>query len=134
MTTLTTPAPRTRAPLTVRAACVLLALLVTASMFGLVMFTVVWTDDAFGPGLVFAAVALAAAATAVASIPALLRGDRTGWLVVLGWTVTFDYWTVYKIFGLPEYESWPFLVVGLTVLALLAAPATRRSLTSGGAR
>ena len=134
MTTVATPASRTRAPLTVRAAVALFALLVTASTFGLVMFTVVWTDDAFGPGLVFAAVALAAAATAVASIPALLRGDRTGWLVVLGWTVTFDYWTVYKIFGLPEYESWPFLVVGLTVLALLAAPATRRSLTSGGAR
>ena len=131
MTTLTTPAPRTGAPLTVRAACVLLALLVTVSMFGLVMFTVVWTDDAVGPGLVFAAVALAAAATAVASIPALLRGDRTGWLVVLGWTVAFDYWTVYKVFGLPEYESWPFLVAGLALLALLAAPATRRSLTDG---
>ena len=134
MTTLTTPAPRTRAPLTVRAAGALLALLVTVSTFGLVMFTVVWTDEVFGPGLVFAAVALAAAATAAASIPALLRGDRTGWLVALGWTVSFDYWTVYKVFGLPEFESWPFLVAGLALLALLAAPATRRSLVAGGAR
>jgi hypothetical protein len=134
MTTLTATGARTRAPLTVRAAAVLFALLVTASTFGLVMFTVVWTDDPVGPGLVFAAVALAAAVTAVAAIPALLRGDRTGWLVVLGWTVAYDYWTVYKVFGLPEYESWPFLVAGLALLALLAAPATRRSLTTGGAR
>jgi hypothetical protein len=134
MTSLAAPARSTRAPLTVRAACVLLALLVTASTFGLVMFGFVWTDDPFGPGLVFAAVTLAAAATAVASIPSLLRGDRTGWLVVLGWTIAYDYWSVYKVFGLPEYESFPFLVAGLALLALLAAPATRRSLTSGGLR
>ncbi len=134
MTALAAPAPRTRAPLTVRAACVLLALLVTASTFGLVMFSVVWTKDPVSPGLVFSAVTLAAAATALASIPALLRGDRTGWLVVLGWTVAYDYWSVYKVFGLPEYESWPFLVAGLALLALLAAPATRRSLTTGDAR
>ena len=134
MTTVAAPAARTRAPLTARAAAVLLALLVTASTFGLVMFTLVWTDDPVGLGLVFSAVTLAAAATALASIPALLRGDRTGWLVVLAWTISFDYWTVYKVFGLPEYESWPFLVAGLALLALLAAPATRRSLTTGGAR
>ena len=123
-----------RLPLTLRVASGLLVLLVAASMFGLVMFGFVWTDDAFGPGAVFAAVSLAAAVTALVAVPSLLRGDRTAWLVVLGWTVAYDYWTVYKVFGLPEFESTPFLVTGLVVLALLAAPATRRFVAAREAR
>ena len=114
-----------RSPLVVRVAAVLIALLNVASTTGLVLFSTVWNDDPIGTSLVFAATALAATATVLAALPALLRGDRLGWLVCLGWTLVYDYWTVYKVFGEPEPESWPFLVVGLSALALLVSPRTR---------
>ena len=118
------PAPRT--PVALRVAAVLLLLLMTVSTLGLVLFGVVWSDDPVGPGLVFAAVVLAATGTALAALPGVLRGDRTRWLVVVGWVVAYDYWSVYKVFGEQEFESWGFLVTGLVVAALLASPDVRR--------
>ena len=56
---------------------------------------------------------------AAIAIPGLLRGDRTAWLLAAGWTVAFDYWTVYKVFTYPELSSLPHLVVGLVLLGLL---------------
>jgi hypothetical protein len=120
------PTTDRRAPATVKVASVLLVLLAIASTFGVVMFGFVWNDDPIGAGLVFAAWHLALAVTAVAAIPSLLRGERTGWLLTTGWAFAYTYWSVYKVFGEPEYESWPFLTVGLIVLGLLLAPATRR--------
>jgi hypothetical protein len=118
----------------VRAAAVLTTLLIAASMVGLVMFGFVWNDDPISSGLVFEAVALAAAATAVAALPSLLRGDRLAWLVGVGWLVTYDYWTVYKVFAEPEPESWPFLTVGLAALALLLTPSARAHVDAGSLR
>ncbi len=114
----------TRLPVLV-AAC-LLTLLALVHSIGLVVFAVIVPDEVLHPGLVFAAVAFAAAVTAVAAIPGLLRGRRTAWLVTLGWTVTLSYWGVYKVFVEREYESIGFLVVSLLIVALLLTPAARR--------
>jgi len=103
------------------AAAALLTLLAVASSTGVILFSVVWTDDALTSGLVFAAMFLATAATALAAIPGLLRGRRTAWLVAVGWTVAYTYWSVYKVFAESEYESAGFLVAALLLLALLAA-------------
>lgn len=123
----TAPASARRSPVTARAAAVLLVLLALVSTFGVLMFGVVLNEDPVGSGVVFVAVHLAAAVTAVAALPALLRGERTGWLLATGWAWAYTYWSVYKVFGEGELESWPFLTVGLIVLGLLLAPATRRS-------
>jgi hypothetical protein len=122
----TSPSPvRTRAPLGARVAVVLLALLVLAHVVGGVLFGLVWADDPLDPGLVFLAMVVAGGATALAAIPGLLRGDRTAWLLATGWTVAFDYWTVYKVFTYPEMSSLPHLVVGLLLLGLLVSPSVR---------
>ena len=131
----TTPTPTTsspttlatRTPLAARVAAGLLALLVLAHVTGGVLFGLVWADDPVGPGLVFLAAVVAAGVTALASIPGLLRGDRTAWLLATGWTVAFDYWTVYKVFAYPEWSSLPHLVVGLVAAGLLLTPSVRRA-------
>jgi hypothetical protein len=123
--TATAPATR-RAPAAVRAAAALLVLLVLVSSAGNIYFSFVFPTQVFTPLLVFTAIFLATAATALAAVPGLLRGDRTAWLIALGWTVAYDYWSVYKVFVGPEYESAGFLVAGLLLLALLSLPATRR--------
>jgi hypothetical protein len=118
---------RRRMPLTTKVACGLLVPLAALSAFGAVMFGVVWDDDGLGSGLVFTAVHLALAVTAVAAVPSLLRAERIGWLLTTGWSFAFSYWSVYKVFAEEEFESTPFLVVGLVVLGLLLAPPTRRA-------
>lgn len=131
MLPLNDPAVRTpdaepsRAPLALRVAATLLVALMTVSTAGLVLFGLVWADDPVGPGLVFAAVVLAGMGTALAALPGMLRGDRTRWLVVVGWVVAYDYWSVYKVFGEQEFESWGFLLTGLVIAVLLAAPTVR---------
>lgn len=115
-----------RTPVVLKVATVLTVLLMAVSTLGLVLFGVVWSDDPIGPGLVFAAVVLAGIGTALAAMPGMLRGDRTRWLVVVGWVVAYDYWSVYKVFGEEEFESTGFLVTGLVIAALLASPAARR--------
>lgn len=124
----------TKTPIPLTAGAVLLVLLTLASSTGVLLFAFVWTDQVLTPGLVFAAVALATALTALAAVPRLLHGDRTAWLVALGWAIAFSYWSVYKVFGESEYESIGFLVAGLLIVALLAAPATRRHVTARNRR
>ena len=132
-----TPSPaaptRRRAPIGLRVAAALLVLLMTVSTAGLVLFGFVWNDDPVGPGLVFAAVVVAGMATALAALPGMLRGDSTRWLVVVGWVVAYDYWSVYKVFGEQEFESAGFLVTGLVIAALLTGPAARRHVGASSA-
>ena len=124
--TLTAPPRRTTsAPLAVRAGAGLLALTAATSTVGLVLFGLVWNDDPFGLGVVFAAFMLATAATAVAALPSLLRGSPLGWALTLGWGCCYTYWSVYKVFGEGEFESLGFLAAGAGVVALLATPAAR---------
>jgi hypothetical protein len=123
--TLTAPARSTRTPLAVRAGAALLALTAAASTVGLVMFGVVWADDPLGPGAVFTAFMLATAATAVAAVPALLRGSALGWALAFGWGCCYTYWSVYKVFGEQEFESLGFLAAGTGIVALLATRTAR---------
>ena len=119
------PARTAAPPLPVRAGAALLALTVSASTVGLVLFGVVWNDDPLGAGLVFLAFMLATAATALAALPALLRGSLLGWALTLGWGCCYTYWSVYKVFGEREFESLGFLAAGTGVVALLLTPAAR---------
>ncbi len=119
----------TKTPIPVIAGAVLLVLLTLASSTGVLLFAFVWTDQILAPGLMFAAVALAAALTALAAVPRLLRGDHNAWLVAFSWASAFSYWSVYKVFGEAEYESTGFLVAGLLIIALLTTPATQRHVT-----
>ena len=114
-----------RSPLVVRAAAALLVLLAAVSTFGLVMFSFVWGDHGVGVGVVFAVVAVAAALTAVAAVPSLLRGDRTGWAVAFVWSCCYTYWSTYKVFAEEEFESALFLVVGAGVVTLLSTRGAR---------
>lgn len=130
--TTTTPTARNRrAPLTTRAAAVLLVLLALLHGAGVAFFTLVASPDPFGPVLGFTAVALAAAVTALAAVPGLLRGSHPAWVVALCWAGAFAYWTAYKIPVEDEPEGLVFLAVDLLLLGLLLAPATRRHTAVG---
>jgi hypothetical protein len=119
------PPSSVRSPLAVRASAVLLVLLAAVSMFGLVMFSFVWSDHGVGVGAVFSVVALAAAATAVAAVPSLLRGGLTGWAVPFVWACCYTYWSFYKVFAEEEFESAGLLVAGLALVALLSTRGAR---------
>ena len=124
--TLTDRTPtRTRSPLAVRAAALLLVPLVLVSTTGLVLFTFVWGDGPLGAGAVFAAFVLATTASAVAALPGLVRGRLEAWAVVTLWACCYTYWSVYKVFGEREYESAGFLVTGVAIVALLASRSAR---------
>ena len=118
-------APARRSPLAVRAAAGLVVLLAAVSTAGLLLFSVVWSDDPLGPGVVFTAFMLATAVTAVAAVPSLLRGTVTGWAVTGVWGCCYTYWSVYKVFGEQEFESAGFLAAGCGVVALLATRSAR---------
>ena len=124
--TVTAPAPaRTRSPRSVRAGAALLALLATVSMFGVVMFGFVWSDEPVSAATVFVAFMLATALTALAAIPRLLRGELLGWLLTFGWACCYTYWTVYKVFAEQEFESSGFLAAGIGVVWLLGSRSAR---------
>ncbi|HVL85898.1 MAG TPA: hypothetical protein VM367_16645 [Pseudonocardia sp.] len=124
--TTTTPTRDRRAPLTIRVAATLLALLALWHGAGVTFFTLVATADPFGPVLGFTAVAVAGAVTALAAVPGLLRGNRAAWLVALCWAIAFGYWTAYKIPVEDEPEGLVLLAVDLLLLGMLLAPTTRR--------
>lgn len=124
--TLTAPAHTpTRSPLTVRVAAALLVLLAAVSTFGMIMFGLVLSEDPIGAGTVFVAFGIAAAVTAVASVPRLLRGDRLAWSICLIWGCSYTYWSVYKVFAEEEFESVGFLTAGIGVVCMLLARSTR---------
>lgn len=107
------------------AAVVLLILQALVSSAGLVYFGL-FADGATTGGMVFAAVGVAQHATGLATLPGLLRGSRTPWLVAIGYGWSYAFWSIYKVFAEGETESVGFLLVALALLALLVAPATRR--------
>lgn len=78
-----------------------------------------------GIGVVFTAFAVATTASAVAAVPALLRGRLVGWAVAVLWLSCFVYWSVYKVFAQAESESVGFLAVAVGTLALLATRSAR---------
>lgn len=125
--TVTSPlVPAVRSPWFVRAAAALLVLLAAASTAGVVLFSVIWNDDPISSGAVFAAFMIVTAVTAVAAVPALLRGEATGWAVTLLWACCYTYWSVYKVFAEAEFESVGFLATGVAVVGLLSTRAARR--------
>ena len=125
MTVTAPPRNTVRVPMAVRAGAVLLGLLLAVSTVGLVLHGIVWSDEPFGAGLVFAAFMLATAATAAAAIPSLLRGSALGWALTFGWACCYTYWSVYKVFGEQEWVSLTFLGAGAVVVTLLASRAAR---------
>jgi hypothetical protein len=129
MTVTAPPRSTVRIPLAVRAGAVLLGLLLAVSTLGLILHGIVWSEEPFGPGLVFAAFMLATAATAAAAIPSLLHGTALGWALTFGWACCYTYWSVYKVFGEQEWVSLSFLSAGVGVVALLA---TRTARTHAG--
>lgn len=116
--------PPVRSPLAVRAAALLLVPLALASATGAALFTFVW-GDAASVGTVFGVFALVTTATVLAAVPSLLRREATGWAVAFVWACSYSYWSVYKVFVEQELSSVPFLVAGLSVVALLASPSAR---------
>lgn len=125
MTVFAPPQAAVRSPRRVRAAAVLLVLLAAASTSGVVLFSLVRNDDPVGSGAVFAAFMIVTAVTAVAAVPALLRGEAAGWAVALLWACCYTYWSVYKVFAEEELESAGFLVAGALLVALLSSRAAR---------
>lgn len=125
MTVSSPPAAAVRSPWLVRTAAVLLVILAAASTSGVVLFSLIWNDDPIGSGAVFAAFMIATAVTAVAAVPALLRGEATGWALTLLWACCYTYWSVYKVFAEAEFESAGFLGVGAAVVALLSSRSAR---------
>jgi hypothetical protein len=107
-----------------------MALFALASSAGTVYFGLISGDVAAGTSVVVVAVTLAQHATALATVPGLLRGSRTAWLVALGYEWSFSFWTVYKVTVEGGNESLLFLGANLAVVALLLSPATRRRITS----
>lgn len=134
------PAPsattvRHRPPAPVIAAAVLTGIRMAFGCFGFVYFgLLVGPDvnpDAGSPSAVaFAAVGLAYAITALASLPGLLRGRRTAWHLMTCVIAALVLFSCYKIFGEGETESLVFLAADLVVAALLLLPATRRHVSA----
>ena len=127
--TVTAPPPAApaavRSPLAVRLGAALLVLTALASTAGLLVFSFVWSDDPVGADAVFTAFMLATAVTALVAVPALLRGSALGWALTFGWGCCYTYWSVYKVFGEREFESFGFLAAGAGIAALLGARAAR---------
>ncbi len=78
-----------------------------------------------GIGVVFTALALATTASAVAAVPALLRGRMVGWAATVLWLSCYTYWSVYRVFAEAESEAVAFLVVAVGILGWLSAPSVR---------
>lgn len=126
--TATLETTRTRPGPTVITAAVLLVLQALVSSAGMIYFS--FFVGEVGAGVVFAAVGVAQHATGLATLPGLLRGSRTPWLVAIGYAWSYSFWNVYKTFAEGEASSLPYLVVSLTLLALLLLPATRHRISS----
>lgn len=125
--TTTTGTSRTRPGPTIVVAAALLVLQALVSGAGMVYFGLFYGE--VGVGAVFTAVGIAQHATGLATLPGLLRGARTPWLVAIGYAWSYSFWSVYKTFAEGETSSTAFLVVGLALLGLLLAPATRRRIS-----
>ncbi len=125
--TATLETTRTKPGPTVITAAVLLVLLAIVSSAGMIYFGFFYSEPS--AGVVFAAIGVAQHATGLATLPGLLRGSRTPWLVAVGYAWSYSFWSVYKVFAESETSSVPYLVVSLALLGLLLAPATRRRIT-----
>lgn len=107
----------------------MLALLALAHAAGVIYFTLVVPDDPVGPGLLFGAVAVAGAVTALAAVPGLLRHSLVAWIIALCWIVAVGFWGVYKIAYEDETEGLIAQGLGyiLITLLILSRPAELRS-------
>ncbi len=119
-------APR-RPPLTALAACALVGLLAAATAYGSFWFSFVDGSPGIRPGyVVFVALYWAADVVALAAAAGLLRRRPAARRVLVGYAVAGMLFTAVKIVAYHETEAVVFGVVGLLLLALLQAPATRR--------
>ncbi len=118
---------RQRPPLTVLAAGALVALLAAATAYGSFWFSFVDGAPGVRPGyVVFVALFWAVDAVALAATAGLLRRRPAARRVLTGYAVAGMLFTAVKIVAYHETEAVVFGVVGLLLLALLQAPATRR--------
>jgi hypothetical protein len=113
-----------RAPATVLAASGLSILVAGFGAYGAVYFTGLegFTDL----GLTFLVAYEFLSVLGLVSAIALLRGRAAGHLGVLAFGLWMTVFTVFKVAYIHEAEAVPFGVVGLAILALALAPATRR--------
>jgi hypothetical protein len=120
-----TAAPRP--PVTALAAGALVALLAVATAYGSFWFSFVDGSPGIRPGyVVFVALYWAVDAVALAAAAGLLRRRPAARRVLAGYAVAGMVFTAVKIIAFRETEAVVFGVVGLLLLALLQAPATRR--------
>ena len=126
--TTSAPAPtRTRIPVTVWTAAILLTVLPLVSFGGAVYFTFFHEGGvSLVAGLPFVAAFAAVSATGVAAGAGLVRGLPAAWRAALGYVVAMTLWTAAKLLFWQETESLVFGAAGLAVGALVLAPATRR--------
>ena len=116
-----------RTPWQVRTLAAVVTLLAVVTSYGAIYFSF-WFEDP-DPGLgswVFVTVFIGINITAVVAVAALVRRSRTGWRLLLGYTVLGMLWCVAKLVFWHETESLVFGVLDLACLALLLAPRTRR--------
>jgi hypothetical protein len=120
-------APADRRPTLVRLAASLMSLLAVGQAYGAFYFSVVFQQpEVRAASVVFVALVWALSATALAAAVGLLRGHRYAHrlaLAYVGWHIAF---TAAKLVFWHETEAVAFGVAAVALLALLAAPATRR--------
>lgn len=119
-----------------RASAALLALLTLAHAAAVIYFVLIVPDDPLGPGLLFGAVAVAGAVTALAAVPGLLRHSLVAWIIAICWIVAITFWGVYKIAYENEIEGLIAQALGYLLIALLigSRPVQLRSSPERGSR
>lgn len=129
MTADTLPRSRTRVPIALRVAAVLMFLIGTVTTVGAFVFYVPGTLLATATLVTLLVGALALIATAAR----LHRGQRPVWNLARTLVGAHLVWTIYKVFIYGETESFPFLIAGSLALTLLHLPSTRRHVASHSA-
>jgi hypothetical protein len=117
----------TKAPWTVKVASALTVLLALVTSYGAIYFSFFFEHP--DPGLgswVFVIVFIAINVVATGSVAALVRGSRPGWSLLVGYGVLGVLWCIAKLVFWHETEALVFGAANIAVLALLAAPRTRR--------
>ena len=123
-----------RAPWTVHASAVLVALVTTVTMAGAAYFA--FNPDPARPdtappegswqAITLLAVFLTYGLVALASLPRLYRRRVTAWRIALGYLAAHLLFGALKFLGLGEGAALTFVVGDLLAAAALLAPATRR--------
>ena len=124
----TGPSPaRRRPPVTALVASALVTLLAAVTAYGAFYFSFVDGSPGVRPGyVVFVALYWAADAVALAAAVGLLRRRPAARRVLAGYAVAGILFSAVKLVFFHEPEALVFGAVGLTVLALVSSPSTRR--------